>query len=98
MFIALEEHAHGAAESFFDEYFSLLTNPAHIAFELTLMLIIDVILLGLLVPTIRRYVNARLQRQHAELDAEHGIQHHDDHVHVAHPEAKPGCEVMEESP
>jgi hypothetical protein len=30
----------------------------------------------------KTYVNTRLQRQHDELDAEHGIHHHEDHVHV----------------
>lgn len=96
MFIPLEAgHLHEEGGGFFTEYFDLLTSPAHIAFELTLMIIIDVILLGLLVPAVRRYVNYRLQKQHAELDAEHGIQHHDDHVHVARPGTTVDCEDPE---
>ncbi|MFT4262339.1 MAG: hypothetical protein QM572_03065 [Nocardioides sp.] len=69
-------------QGFLKEYWSILTDPAHVAVELTLMLIIDVLLVGLAWPMVRNYVNARLQRQHDELDAEHGIHHHDDHVHI----------------
>jgi len=93
MFISLEVHHDEGG--FFSQYFGLLTNPAHIAFELTLVVVIDGILLGLLVPTIRRYVNYRLQRQHAELDAEHGIRHHDDHVHVERESPAVDCDALE---
>jgi hypothetical protein len=80
MFILpLDEHP---GDNFFQGYWHILTDPAHIAVEITLMIVLDGILLGLLWPMIKTYVNARLQRQHAELDAEHGIHHHEDHVHV----------------
>ncbi len=94
MFIPLEE-VHG--QGFFAEYWSILTDPAHVAVELTLTAIIDGLLLGLLVPLIKGYVNYRLQRQHAELDAEHGIHHHDDHIHVKRESVAPDCEVLEET-
>jgi len=41
------EHAEEAAP-FLEEYLSLLTDPAHLAFELTLMFVID-LLIGVIV-------------------------------------------------
>lgn len=73
------EHAHG--EGFLAEYWSILTDPAHVAVEVTLMILLDGFLLGLLWPLVRTYVNTKLRAQHAEFDREHGIHHHDDHIH-----------------
>lgn len=72
-------------DNFFQAYWHILSDPAHLAVEVTLMIVLDGILLGLLWPMIRSYVNAKLQRQHEELDAEHGIKHHGDHVHLDPP-------------
>jgi hypothetical protein len=69
-------------QGFLAEYWSILTDPAHVAVELTLMLVIDVMLLGLIWPAIRSYVNRKLAVQHEVFDAEHGIHHHEDHVHL----------------
>lgn len=80
MFILMEEVT---GQGFLKEYWSILTDPAHVAVEITLMILLDGLLLGLLWPMIRRYVNRKLHQQHEILDAEHGIQHHDDHVHRA---------------
>lgn len=44
------------AGDFVEQYFHLLTNPAHIAFELTLMIIIDGLLIGLAWPIIKNKV------------------------------------------
>jgi hypothetical protein len=66
---------------FLHEYWSILTDPAHVAVEITLTILLDVVLLGMLWPLIKGYFNARLARQHELLDKEHGIVHHDDHVH-----------------
>ena len=84
---AADAHAHG--EGFLAEYWSILTDPAHVAVEVTLMILLDGFLLGLLWPLVRTYVNSKLRAQHAEFDREHGIHHHDDHIHfdpeVIHP-------------
>ena len=85
MFILpLDEHP---GDNFFQAYWHIFTDPAHFAVEVTLTLLLDVLLIGFLYPLVKSYVNDRLQRQHAELDAEHGIHHHADHVHVE-PNAK----------
>lgn len=68
-------------DDFLHHYTEILTDPAHLAVEVTLMLVVDVLFLGLIWPFITRYFNHKLHQQHAILDAEHGIQHHDDHVH-----------------
>lgn len=94
MLIVIEEASGGG---FLHEYWSILTDPAHVAVEVTLMILLDGLLLGVLWPLIRAYVNHVLERQHAALDEEHGIVHHGDHVHhVTEPEAltttPAGCE------
>ncbi len=80
--IAAEEHGHEHAGGFFAEYWEILSNPAHMAVEITLMFLIDVFLLGLLWPLVRRFIDAKLHKQHVEFDREHGIHHHGDHVHI----------------
>lgn len=75
-----EGHTHG--QGFLADYWSLLTDPAHVAVELTLMLLLDGVLLGLLWPLVRRFIDAKLHRQHERFDEEHGIHHHGDHVHI----------------
>ena len=84
MLIPLAE-AHGGG--FPHEYWSILTDPAHVAVEVTLMILLDGLLLGVLWPLIRAYLHHVLERQHAALDEEHGIVHHGDHIHhLADPE------------
>jgi hypothetical protein len=81
LLVAEAEHGHSGG-GFLAEYWEILTNPAHMAVEITLMFLIDVILLGLLWPLVRRFIDARLHRQHEQFDREHGIHHHGDHVHI----------------
>jgi hypothetical protein len=69
-------------QGFLAEYWSILADPAHISVELTLMLVFDGLLLGLLWPMVRRFVDAKLSTQHEQYDREHGIHHHGDHVHI----------------
>jgi len=80
LLVAEAEHDH--AGGFLAEYVSILTDPAHVAVELTFLVIIDGILVGLLWPLIQRFVDAKLHKQHEEFDREHGIHHHGDHVHI----------------
>lgn len=64
--MSLYMFAHAAEENttFINEYLSLLTDPAHIAFELTLTAIIDGLLLGIAWPLAKRAVR------------KHDIKHH----------------------
>jgi hypothetical protein len=94
MLLPLAE-AHGGG--FLHEYWSILTDPAHVSVEFTLTLLFDGLLLGVLWPLIRGYFNRVLERQHAALDEEHGIVHHGVHVHrevgpEAHTPAATTCE------
>ncbi|MFL6106059.1 MAG: hypothetical protein ACJ72D_16140 [Marmoricola sp.] len=77
MLTILEAHSGG----FLHEYWSILTDPAHVSVEITLTILLDGLLLGVLWPLIRRYLQYLLERQHATLDEEHGIVHHGDHIH-----------------
>jgi hypothetical protein len=45
--------------------------------------------LGLLWPLYRHVIDRRLERHHEELDAEHGITHHGDHIHLDPEVARP---------
>ena len=80
LMIAESEHDH--AGGFFAEYIAIMTDPAHMAVELTFLVVVDGVLVGLLWPLIRRFVDARLRRQHEQFDREHGIHHHGGHVHI----------------
>jgi hypothetical protein len=71
-----------SSEGFFADYWSILTDPAHMAVEFTFMTVIDGLLVGLLWPFIRRFIDAKLRTQHEVFDKEHGIHHHGDHVHI----------------
>ncbi len=80
LLLAEAEHDHGGG--FLEEYLSLVTDPAHIALELTFLVTVDLILVGLLWPLIKRFLDAKLHKQHEKFDREHGIHHHGDHVHI----------------
>lgn len=66
---------------FFEEYLHILSDPAHLAAEVTFMIVIDLIGFGLVIPLLKRSITRSLRREHARIDREHGIEHHDDHVH-----------------
>lgn len=63
------------------EYAHLMSDPAHLMAEVSLMLIIDVLFLGLLWPLIKRrlskVVDARVTAEHRVIDAEHGVSHNE---------------------
>lgn len=58
------------------EYVHLMSDPAHVAVEVTFILLVDVILLGLLWPLIKRWVRRHDESHHeghtseAEVDIE----------------------------
>ena len=80
MFALVLEEVTG--QGFLAEYWSILTDSAHLAVEVTITVLLDGVLLGLLWPMIRRFIDQKLRRQHEVFDREHGIHHHGDHVHI----------------
>ena len=79
--VAAAEHGEHTG-GFLAEYWEIMTDPAHVAVELTFLVVVDGILVGLLWPLIRRFLDAKLHTQHEQFDLEHGIHHHGDHVHI----------------
>ncbi len=56
-------------------YAEMMTDPAHTLVELTFILVVDVLFLGLLWPLAKRAVNKRVNDEHKVLDQEHGVEH-----------------------
>jgi hypothetical protein len=60
-------------------YAEIMTDPAHLLAEVSLMLLIDVLFLGAVWPLVKglvdRRVNRRVAREHKVIDDEHGVQH-----------------------
>jgi hypothetical protein len=76
--ILQEAHEHEQV-SFWQDYISVAFDPAHIFAELTYQLVFDVLVLFLLWSKFAKpYFEAKLKQQHKELDAEHGIDHHEE--------------------
>lgn len=53
-------------------YLEILSDPAHLMAEVTLMLVVDVLFLGLIWPLLRKAI----KREHLTIDAEHGVLNH----------------------
>jgi hypothetical protein len=60
-----------------EHFLELLTDPAHLAFEVTVSLLFDVLLLGIILPFLVKYIKRKVNSEHAKIDAEHGIEHHE---------------------
>lgn len=76
--LPLEAHSHeDHAGGFWAEFFGLLTDPAHLAFELVFSLVFDLIIVTLIYGVlIQKVIIPRLRKSiHAEIDREHGIEH-----------------------
>lgn len=65
-------------DHFLSEYAAILSDPAHAAVEATFTIVIDVLLLGIVWPFIRRHFHRDLAEQHQRLDREHGVPFHGD--------------------
>jgi hypothetical protein len=80
---AAASHDEGAM-SFWDEVVSITFDPAHIVAEVFWQVVFDVVLVAFLYGVVfKKWLLPRLRKQiHHELDAEHGIEHHDDHIHI----------------
>ncbi len=57
-------------------YGEMMTDPAHTLVELTFILVVDVLFLGLLWPLAKKAVNKRVEAEHKTLDKEHGVDEH----------------------
>lgn len=58
-------------------YREIMTDPAHMMAEVSLMLIVDVLLLGIIWPLIiRPLVKRVVRKEHLTIDAEHGVVNH----------------------
>lgn len=62
---------------FFHHYVEILSDPAHLAVEVTLMLLVDVLFLGMIWPVVKRSMNKRVKAEHYVIDNEHGVEHAD---------------------
>lgn len=51
----------------------LLSDPAHLAVEVTLMVVVDGLMLGLCWPAIRKLIELRVRRTHREVDPQCGV-------------------------
>jgi hypothetical protein len=56
---------------FYDHFMELVTDPAHLAFEVFTTFVLEIVILGLLLPLIAR----RIRREHRKIDVEHGVDH-----------------------
>lgn len=81
MGFALEDvhgHIHHEEGDFWGEFWTILTDPAHLAAEFAFSLIDLLILTPILLlfwGFIKRHVKRQIAKEHAELDKEHGVQH-----------------------
>ena len=60
---------------FLHHYTELMSDPAHMAVELTFILLIDGLVLGLILPFVRTSINKRVEAEHKGLDQEHRDAH-----------------------
>lgn len=64
---------------FWHHFTEIVTDPAHAAAEIFFMLVIDGLLLGVVVPLLKRSLTRTLRRdihfEHHVIDAEHGVSH-----------------------
>lgn len=77
LFVVSETHQH--SDDFFADYWSIMTDPAHFAAELTFTVLDLVILtpLALLAwALIKRLIARAIDREHHRIDREHGIEEH----------------------
>lgn len=62
-------------EEFLHHYVEIMSDPAHLAAEISMMLLVDVLFLGLIWPIVRRFVDRRIHVEHQKIDQEHGVEH-----------------------
>ena len=84
----------GGEYDFWGEFLYLVTDPAHIAFEVFYTFVLDILIVFLIWGIIiKKWIIPKLRHDlHKQVDAEHGIVHSDDggveiHGEHSHPEA-----------
>ncbi|MFM6967774.1 MAG: hypothetical protein ACKOWN_02435 [Microbacteriaceae bacterium] len=77
---------HGEGVPFWDEVWSIVTDPAHIVAELLWNVIFDVLVVTLLYGVLfKKVLLPRIRRDiHRAIDEEHGIEPHDEIDHSGH--------------
>lgn len=64
---------------FWHHYTEILLDPAHLAVEVTLMLVVDVVFLGMVWPLLRSMAKVQAHKvaraEHLVIDREHGVTH-----------------------
>jgi len=80
----LAEAGHGEEVSFRDEVIAITFDPAHIIGEVFWQVVFDVVLVAFIYGIVfKKWILPKLRHQlHKEIDKEHGIEHHDDHIHI----------------
>jgi hypothetical protein len=61
-------------EHFIEEYVHLLKDPAHLALEFTFVLV-DYLIIQTVVAKWRKHFHKDIAREHAVIEAEHGLKH-----------------------
>lgn len=60
---------------FLSHFGELVSDPAHLAFEVFTTLVIEGLLLGLLWPLVKRHFHRDIRQEHQRIEAEHGLVH-----------------------
>ncbi|UWP80418.1 hypothetical protein [Dactylosporangium fulvum] len=60
---------------FLHHYVEIMADPAHLAAEVSLMLLVDVLFLGTIWPMLRRVIDRRIGAEHRKIDQGHGADH-----------------------
>jgi len=80
------EAGHDSTEpvSFWDDVISITFDPSHIVAEVFWQVVFDVVLVAFIYGIVfKKWILPKLRHQlHKEIDKEHGIEHHDDHIHI----------------
>lgn len=61
--------------SILQEYLEIIKNPAHTLVELSYIVVVDIILLGICWPLIKGHFHRDIKVAHEVLDEEHGVVH-----------------------
>jgi len=57
---------------FLAAWWHIVADPAHMAAEVTFMILVDLLFLGLIWPLLKRAI----VREHHKIDSEHGVENH----------------------